>query len=423
MVSSSARSAWNMPTSAPNVSRTQPSVAFSIAMSSSVHGMYAWSSQEVVPLYPNVQPGSSECDWDTANGARAGTQCTTSTNIDAYGVPQEGGIVPTSQSDFWYGINGQQGVYGPEYPTGTQTIFGADLRADLGLLGYLYGGYSYQILKNSLVVDSAIESIHSFGAGFYSNGVVDNYLESAFCNDMAPNESCSNGTGGVGTIMLQYELGLANFGILPGNMDFKTKLYGMLNHVSVNDIEVERLTTLWGDRVGEAVSINDMRQDGAIKLKFGVDGEFFPLDWMSAGLRFDRLNPNSKAQAIGAQQGFSILSPRITFRTKMVTHEQISLQYSRYFYDERMCQEGTTVASPADDPYRPGSIYGSEKAQTPIYSSDNLPLRAYCTQPPAGPVPPNGFGSHSNSQDPGMKGAATLLPDENVVKLEASMWW
>jgi hypothetical protein len=390
------------------------------------HLMHAWSAQEVVPTYPNVQPGSSGCDWDAANGARAGTQCTTSTNLAADGSAQEGGIVTTAESDFWYGTKGEQGVYGPEYPNGTQTIMGLDIRADLGLLGYLYAGYSYQMLKNGLVVDNAIESIHSFGGGMYSMGITDNYLETPFCTDAAPNDSCSNGTGSVGTAMLQYELGLANFGIMPGSMDFKTKLYGMLNHVGVDDVEVENLVALWGDTPGDgSVTIDEMRQDGAIKLKFGVDGEFFPLEWMSAGLRFDRLNPNSKMQAIGAEHGFSILTPRITFRSKMVTHEQISLSYSRYFYDQRMCQDSAgNVASPADDPFRPGSIYGSEIAQNTIPSADSgLPLRMYCTQPPTAPVPPSGFGSHSNSQDPGLRGAPTLLPDENVVKLEASMWW
>lgn len=390
------------------------------------HVMHAWSAQEVVPLYPNVQPGSSGCDWDTVSGARAGTQCTTSTNVAADGTSQEGGIVPTSESDFWYGTQGQQGVFGPEYPNGTQTIMGLDVRADLGLMGYLYAGYSYDKLKNGLTIDNAIESVHSFGGGFYSMGITDNYLESPFCTDAAPNDSCSNGTGSVGTILVQYELGLANFGIMPGSMDFKTKLYGMFNHIAVDDVEVQNLIDLWGDTPGDgSVSIEDMRQNGATKLKFGVDGEFFPLEWMSAGLRFDRLNPNSKMQAIGAEHGFSILTPRLTFRSKMVTHEQISLSYSRYFYDQRMCQDSTgTVASPADDPFRPGSIFGSEIAQTTIPSADSgLPLRMYCTQPPAGPVPPNGFGSHSNTQDPGNRGAATLLPDENVVKLEASMWW
>src|SRR5690606_20070208 len=142
----------------------------------------------------------------------------------------------------------------------------------------------------------------------------------------APNESCSNGDGSVTSAMLQYELGLANFGIFPGSMDLRTKLYGMLNYVTVSDIEEIRLAQIYG----ATAPVDAMRQDGTIKYKFGADLEFFPLDWMSAGLRFDRLNPTNNKLLKGTQ-GYMILSPRLTFRTKMVTHEQISIQYSRYF--------------------------------------------------------------------------------------------
>src|SRR5690606_26388462 len=106
----------------------------------------------------------------------------------------------------------------------------------------------------------------------FSLGVVDNYLESPFCTASAPNESCSNGDGAVGTVLLQYELGLANFGILPGNMDLKAKLYGMFNHISVDDIEVDRLTAIYGpDNAARGYTIEDLRQNGTTKLKFGAD--------------------------------------------------------------------------------------------------------------------------------------------------------
>jgi hypothetical protein len=224
----------------------------------------------------------------------------------------------------------------------------------------------------------------------------------------------------VGTILGQYELGLGNFGIFPGNMDLKWKLYGMLNFVTVDDIEAERLDDVWGLVLDDpnlnvaGHTIDDIRQDGTVKKKIGTDLEFFPLDWMSAGVRFDMLDPHSKL----SNEGFSILSPRITFRSKMVTHEQISIQYSRYFYKQRMCQDSDgNVASPADDPFRPNSIYSGTSVDT------GFPLRLECVQSTPSPPPPNGCGAHSNNQAPGNRGAPTLLPDENVVKLEASMWW
>ena len=402
-----------------------PSVEFSL------NGMHAWSAQETVPNYPNYQPGSGGCDYNNSYGA----QCTI--NDDQ--------ILPPDGSEFVGGVGGVEGdlsVYGPEYPHGSQTVLGADVRWDLGLLGYLYAGYSYQFLKNSLIVDNAIESVHSLGAGNYSLGIVDNYLESPFCAARqgdpfyatAPNESCSNGDGAVGSALLQYELGLANFGIFPGDMDLKTKVYGMFNHVSVDDIEAERLADLYSldlADAADAAEVESMRQNGTIKWKVGADAEFFPgLDWVSFGLRFDRLNPTNN-ELLKSFHGYSILSPRIVFRTKMVTHEEISIQYSRYFYDQRECVttdasgSATRVSSPADDPFRIGG--GDAVPGNSIYQGENpvtgYPLNLYCTQPPSSPRPPYGFGSTSTGQDPGLRGAATLIPDENVVKLEASMWW
>src|SRR5690606_23041553 len=120
--------------------------------------------------------------------------------------------------------------------------------------------------------------------------------------------------------------------------------------------------------------------------------EFLPIEVLGIGLRFDRLNPTNNR--LLEQQGFSILSPRITLRTKMITHEEISLQYSRYFYDQRECVDelpdgsARAVSSPADDPYRGGggtepngSIFGGTKAST------GLPLNLYCA--PLKPTTPS----------------------------------
>ncbi len=389
-----------------------------------LHGMHAWASASTTPSFPNVQPGSSGCAWNTYPGA----QCTLNDNqIDRPdGTELAGGVAPPelAAAGVGNGIHGPLSVWGEEYPTGKQTILGVDSKFDLGLLGYLFFGASHQILSNALTVGDALESIHSLGAGEFNLGVVDNYLESPFCHKDAPNESCSNGDGSVTSAMLQYELGLGNFGIFPGSMDLKTKLYGMLNYTALHNKELEqyRLSQLYGP----SAPLDDMSADGDLRYKFGIDLEFFPLDWMSAGLRFDHLNPTNNKIISGAQN-FSVLSPRITFRTKMVTHEQISLSYSRYFYAQRECEDSAgNVASPADDRFRSGdstpnaNIWGTASADPEHLG---LPLRHFCVQPPPAAVPPTGFGSNSNTQDPGLRGAPTLLPDENVIKLEASMWW
>lgn len=357
------------------------------------HLLHAWAAQEVTPLYPNVLPGSN---------CGGGAQCTP--------VDQAAG--------FPGGVDGINGVFGPEYPNGSQTIVGLDARLDLGLAGYLYAGYSHQFLSNALTVGNAVESIHSLGASNYTLGIVDNYLESPFCPAGAapattaggvPNGSCSNGDGSVGTILAQYELGLANFDVFEGDQDLRFKLYGMLNFVSVSDREVQFLQPI-ADAAN--VNVDDIRQNGTMKMKFGIDTEFFATDWLSAGLRFDRLSPHSKVP----EHTFMILSPRITFRSQMVTREQISIQYSRYLYQNRTCvNDAGDFVSPADSPFRPGTTYGG--------TLNGLPANVFCAQPASAPPPPEGFGSTSDNQPVGSRGAATLTPDVNVIKVEASMWW
>jgi hypothetical protein len=281
------------------------------------------------------------------------------------------------------------------------------------MAGYLYAGYAHVAANNSLVVSSAIETIHSYGGGEFNLGVTDNYLESSFCPANAPNDSCSNGTGSIDTLLAQYEIGLANFDVFEGNQDLRFKLYGMMNFISEDDREDRFLQPL-ADSSG--VPLDDLKQDGVRKTKFGLDAEFLATSWLSAGVRADRLQPNQKIP----EQSFSIVSPRITFHSDFVTREQITLQYSRYIYNERECKDQNgNVASPADNPFRtfptPGNYNGS--------TSDGLPARVYCVQPPPSAVTPDGFGATTDNQAPGNRGGTTLRPDVNVFKIEASMWW
>jgi len=64
------------------------------------------------------------------------------------------------------------------------------------------------------------------------------------------------------------------------------------------------------------------------KLKFGTEWTYVPLGWLGLGARFDVVEPNLSISG----ESFSVISPRIIFRTAFVTHEQVMLQYSRYFY-------------------------------------------------------------------------------------------
>ena len=131
--------------------------------------------------------------------------------------------------------------------------------------------------------------------------------------------------------------------------------------------------------------------DGIIKLKYGADLSWHPLPWLAPALRFDRLQPNREVP----EQSFAVLSPRIVFETDWITHEQITIQYSRYFYNQRTCEPG---------------------------------LLAACAQPAPDPARPDGFGAFSAHND-GDRGSPLTAPnvparpDQNVVRVEATFWW
>jgi len=286
-------------------------------------------------------------------------------------------------------------------PDGKMWVAGLDARFDLGAYGYFYAAFSRVGLKNATTVARAIEVIHSSGGGEFGLGVVDNYLGPS-CVDTAfntspglhgrayypqpadgfnPTRPCSLGTGHVDTLLAQYEFSLTNFTqqssggqkFWGDGSDLVLKLYGMYNKVKSDYAP----------------------NDGSHKLKFGADVAYSILPWLTAAVRFDRLQPNSKVP----EQSFAILSPRLVFKSKWNTHEAITIQYSRYMYNQRECANGT----PAD-----GVVY--------------TPGEERCVQPPSSPVPPDGFGSGYPALT-GQRGAPTTRPDVNVFKIEATMWW
>jgi hypothetical protein len=99
----------------------------------------------------------------------------------------------------------------------------------------------------------------------------------------------------------------------------------------------------------------------ATRVKFGAQGAYSILPWLAAGVRYDNVQPDTKYQAYS----FGVLSPHMIFRTGWQAHDQVTLQYSHYFNGKF-----TTVRSG---------------------------------------YPP--------------KPDITVVPDEDVLSLSASMWW
>ncbi|APR77993.1 Hypothetical protein A7982_03340 [Minicystis rosea] len=251
-------------------------------------------------------------------------------------------------------------------PDGSVTILGPEIRVSNTPAGELYLGFSHIRANHATVVTDVVEVIHSGGGQTYSQGLQGNYLD-------GPTKS-SNGNGKINTLLLQYDFSLAN--LLANLKSPRSQFWGDGPDLAASFF-----------MMFNSVSSDDPDMDGVKKLKYGADLLGTPLKWLGIGIRYDRVQPNSKIP----EQSFGILSPRIVFRTAFVTHEEISFQYSRYMYNQRACPTGDTGL--------------------------------HCVQPPPAPTLPSGFGTPTLSLDPDQRGAPNSRPDLNVLKLQASMWW
>jgi hypothetical protein len=157
----------------------------------------------------------------------------------------------------------------------------------------------------------------------------------------------SGGTGELFTVALQYDLSLGYllrypFAFRGDGPDVVVSLFGIETHVSSKEALFDNVT----------------------KRKAGVEASYAMLPWLASSIRVDRVVPNAN----DGDQSFSIVSPRLIFRTGWQAHDQVVLQYSHWFYGG---QDGK----------------GDVRSGYPAVND------------------------------------ATIFPDGDVVSLSASMWW
>jgi hypothetical protein len=303
-------------------------------------------------------------------------------------------------------------------PRGSLWVAGIEARAELGPFGYVYGAFSHVGTRYALTVSRAIEVLHASGGGEFQLGIPANYLDSPRCLQAPPStpasppagmapenwapldfDGCSDGNGSVDALHAQYEFSAENFTrqIAGGErfwgdgVDAVLKLYGLAAFATSK----ARDTTAAATTGGVSALAATPSEYAVRKLKFGADLEVNVLPWLSLAVRFDRVLPNHHIP----EQAFAVLSPRLELKSSFVAKERVTLGYSRYFYDQRRCVADAGPENPD-------------------------PLSEYrCTQPPPSPVPYDGFGSTSRKQDGETRESGVKHPDQNVVKVEASMWW
>jgi hypothetical protein len=202
----------------------------------------------------------------------------------------------------------------PQGPNGSLSVYGGDIRLLGGVFGELYAGYSHIKAVNVAAVGPAIEVIHSMGGGGHNgaNGIYENFFNAS-----------GNGDGNVDTFQVGYDFSFGylwrklahpNAAFWGDGTDVKLSLFAMYSAVSGTD------PTSISPYNGQAT-------DGTKKLKYGADLVANVLPWFGFGVRGDLVQPDSH----DAYQSFGVISPKLIFRTKFITHEEITAQYSHYW--------------------------------------------------------------------------------------------
>jgi hypothetical protein len=157
----------------------------------------------------------------------------------------------------------------------------------------------------------ALEVLHSYGG----KGLTDNYFGT---------ESSENGTGGLDSLAWQYDYSTA---ALLRNFPRLAPLVRKGADVVVSTFGV--YTTVTSKQVSDDPTVN---RDGRRYVKWGADVAWWPLSWLGASLRYDRVILDLDDD----ENSMRVLSPRISFRVRHMNEGIVFVQYSRYGYGSRV---------------------------------------------------------------------------------------
>ncbi len=195
---------------------------------------------------------------------------------------------------------------------GAISVFGVDARLSFQRFGHLYVGYALTDADTARSVSGVIRVLNSPGG----LGLMEEYFGLQ-----------SEGTGQLNTFGAQYDLSLGNLLRYPTKFD-------------ANGPDL----VLSGFTIGTIVDSPVPEFDGVFKLKYGGEATYAFLKWMGAGIRYDRVMPNTD----DSTQTHAALSPRLFFKSDWSSRDQVVLQYSRYFYGSNTAV--VTGVPPMKDP-------------------------------------------------------------------------
>jgi hypothetical protein len=95
---------------------------------------------------------------------------------------------------------------------------------------------------------------------------------------------------------------------------------------SYNPEAPDLTTSVFSDVVN--IDSVDPTTDGKWMYKFGAQVTYRLLPWLALSGRVDHVAPNSK----DVHETFNVINPAIIFKSNWLTHEQVTLAYTQWFY-------------------------------------------------------------------------------------------
>jgi hypothetical protein len=231
--------------------------------------------------------------------------------------------------DNWHPLNSARANVADQNPRangptkGRIWVGGAEARLNGGAFGDGYIGYSHVDAKDINALADSLELLHSFGGWQFKQ----NFFGKTFHQHTGVYLGPQNESGKLDNLAFQYSFSLGSWFRRPESWwgqgpDLVFTVFGMFTRVFSRPMPVAPSN--------DPVSTK--------KLKFGGDVLYTPIEWFGIGGRFDMVQPDLDAAYArtagnpgGSELNFTVLSPRIVFRTQFVTHEAVTIQYQHYF--------------------------------------------------------------------------------------------
>ncbi len=198
------------------------------------------------------------------------------------------------------------------------TVIGAEAHVRLPRVGHFWLSPSFISVRNGWALDNGgTEVMHSLGGA----GLATNYL------GFVGNTDVDTGSGSMFNLGFMYENSLSNIqGKAPGALpDFMFSVFGLLADASLN---------LPTPPMGSATA--SIPQSSIKQFKAGADGTVQVATWLGLMLRGDFVNYDIDHPALQ----FLAVTPRIIVSSHFLSTERIYLQYSRYWYGDKMVLGG-----------------------------------------------------------------------------------